>query len=115
MYETLNEKNILMDIFVNSLFWVHILVILSSLFIGLFFSFPIVLLLILVHRIHVIAFKECALSKIHKYFRGLPTDMSFLQFASLKLLKKRISVKQSKCLDYFFVFFTITMAIFYPL
>jgi len=110
MYKTL-EKTRYRELALDILFWMHIGVIIFSLFIGLLVSLTIALLLILLHRIHIIVFKECLLSKLHKYLGGLSSDISFLQFASLKLLRKKISLQQSNRLDYGFVLIYVTIAV----
>ena len=99
----------------NVLFWLHIGVILFGLFIGLLISLPIVLFLVLLHRIHMIVFKDCLLSKLQKYLRGFPEYMSFLQFASLRLFGKNISLRQSNRLDYTFALFSVTIALLHTL
>jgi len=88
---------------IDVLFWLHILVILFAVLMGLFVSLPLVLLLIFLHRIHLTFFKECLLSKLQRRLRGLPSDMSFLQFVSFKFFGKKISLRQSYYLDYGFV------------
>lgn len=96
---------------VDVLFWLHIFVILFALLMGLFVSLPLVLLFIFLHRVHLTLFKECLLSKLQKYLRGLPFDMSFLQFVGLKIFGKKITLRQSYCLDYGFVLCSTLVAV----
>lgn len=97
-------------IILESIFWIHIGVIVSALFIGIFVSLPVVLFLVVVHRAHVFALEECILSKLHKKRRGMPKNMTFLQFTSQKIFGKNISLQQSHLLDYGLVLICISIA-----
>ena len=116
MYETIFGEEVYHGIISEFLFLLHITVIIFAIFIGLFVSFPVVLLLVFLHRLHIFIFKEeCVLSKLQKYLGALPKNMSFLQFARLRLFGRNISLRQSNSLDYVFVFFSISIAFLYSL
>jgi len=85
----------------NFLFWFHVIFIFSAILVGLFLSLWTVVVLIVLHRLHVIAFKGCLLSRLQNMTGGLPKDMSFLQLAARKIFQKNISLMQSQKLDYF--------------
>ena len=97
------------------LFWIHVGGIIFVLLIGFLFTLPTVLLVVVIHRSHTLVFKECLLSKLQKNLGGLPKNMSFLQFASLRLFAKNISSKQSHLLDYSFVFICVGIAYLHAL
>jgi|GEM_PF-6004935 len=83
------------------LFWFHIIFIFSAILVGLFLSPWTVIILIVLHRLHMVAFKGCLLSRLQNRIGGLPKDMSFLQLAAKKIFQKNISLMQSQKLDYF--------------
>jgi len=97
---------------VDLLFVFHILFIIFGVFMGIFLSFPVVIMLILLHRMQFFIFNDCLLSKLQKRSRGLPPDTHFLQFVVLKIFNKKISEQQSKQLDYTLVLLSVTIAVF---
>ncbi|MBS3127305.1 hypothetical protein J4228_04010 [Candidatus Woesearchaeota archaeon] len=96
---------------VDVLFWLHMAVILFGVFMGLLFSFPIVLLIIGVHRTQFLIFKDCLISKLQKRLHGIPLGTHFLQFAVVKMFGKEISERQAKQIDYFLLGSTLAIAL----
>lgn len=82
------------------LFWMHALFLAVAVFLGLFVTPLAALLLIAVHRLHVILFGECALSKIQRRVGGLPPGVNFLQHLALEIFGREISYRSSQILDY---------------
>ena len=107
----LNLIKMIREILNEIIFWIHIMVIVFAIFLGVFVYLPFVILAIILHRVHVFAFNDCLLSKLQRKFGGLPKNMNFLQNATLKLFGKNINVKQSNYLDYLLALISITIAL----
>ena len=69
------------------LFWLHAGIILAGTLLGLFVSMMTVYWTILIHRIHIIIFGGCIISKYQKKLGGLPKDMKFLQYVIIDLME----------------------------
>ena len=97
--------------FLEALFWLHILVIVLGVLMGLIFPLPLVLGIVFVHRLQFLLFKDCLLSKAQKKLQGLPEKKPFLQFAVHKIFNWKISDRQSHNLDYLLVALTVAIAV----
>lgn len=97
------------------LFWSHLAIIAFALSIGFFLPLPIVVFLVLAHRIHVYLFNGCAFSRLQKKAGTLPSDVAFLQNVCKRLLKINLNLRQSKVLDYTIVSIPVSVSflIFY--
>ena len=82
------------------LFWLHAGIILVGTLLGLFVSMMTVYWTILIHRIHIIIFGGCIISKYQKKLGGLPKDMKFLQYVIYRFNGNLISKKQERIFDY---------------
>lgn len=101
-----------MDPMNNSLFWAHILFIFAAISTGLYLPITTVLILIILHRIHVLIFNECLFSRLQKCLGGIPQNQNFLQYTSEKLFNKKITISQSKYLDLSIAFTPLILATF---
>ena len=97
----------------ESLFWIHILIMILAIFIGLFLSFFSVIIIIIVHRLHIYTFKECILFKLQRKIDIVPANITFPQFISRKIFGKDINLQQSHLLDYSLVIACISVAWFF--
>ena len=84
------------------IFWFHLLFVIFATLVGLFLPPAFVVLLVVLHRIHILVFRGCILSKIQRYLGGLSDDVNFFQFASKKVAGKDISLFQSRIIGYIF-------------
>jgi uncharacterized membrane protein len=95
----------------ESLFWLHVAVILAGLLMGLVLPLPIVVIAVIIHRLHVLMFDGCILSKYQASKNGLSRSENFLQhmvqrFAGIKMSKKNASI-----LDYGIALSSIIIAV----
>lgn len=91
------------------LFWIHCALVLGAVLSGLFIPLAFVCALALIHRAHMVVFRGCALSRLQKALGGLPDQMDFLEFASRRLLRKKLTQRESMILDYSFL--TVSLGI----
>ena len=82
------------------LFWLHVCLVVGYLSLGLFFSFWIVAIVVLAHRLHYKIFDGCILSKLQKKVKGLAEDRFFLQEAVWRFLRVEISPRTANVIDY---------------
>ena len=104
-----------MKYFHETLFWAHLLFIIIVMFIGLVFPLWLVVILIVLHRIHVIYFGSCLFSVFQQKTGGLSTEENFLQDVTYKLFKKKITKRQTTILDYTIVTTSLVIAIVHTL
>lgn len=84
---------------VEFLFWFHLLLILFALFAGLILPWWLVLIAAALHRVQIIVFGGCLLSLLQERLGGLPEGLSFLQYATSRLLEQTISYETAHLLD----------------
>jgi len=82
------------------LFWLHVFLVLGYLCLGLFFSFWIVAIVVLAHRLHYKIFNGCVLSKLQRKAKGLADDQFFLQEAVRRFFRINITPKTAEIIDY---------------
>lgn len=92
------------------LFWVHVGVGLVGASVGFYLSLPIVLGLIVVHRLHLLVFRGCAISRFQQYLGHFPEQVNFLQVVAKKILKRDINSFQVILADYTLVIIPISAA-----
>lgn len=107
------RKSLYLSILHEILFWVHVGMILLGLFIGLFLSLPVVFVLLVLYRIHLRVFRECVFSRLQKYLKAIPEDLSFFQFALQRLFSMRISRQQNQRVHVLFALFCLLIAVIY--
>ena len=93
------------------IYWFHIGVIIFGVLMGLVLSLPVCLLIIAVHRAHMIYLNDCLLFKIQRKVQGLPRESRFLQYALARTFSTDISAKQAHQLDYMLVFASVIIAV----
>lgn len=74
-----------MRVYIEFLFWFHLLLILAVVLIGYFLPPLFVFIFIIVHEIHVKIFHGCILTNYEKYLHGLPKSADFFQYAVKRL------------------------------
>lgn len=89
------------------LFWLHIFVIIGAVASGFFLPFPVVIVLIAVHKIHLAIFGDCLLTLLKRYRRAIASDENFLQYAARKLFGKEITRRASDSINYLIYALTI--------
>jgi len=94
----------------RTLFWLHLTVIIGAISIGFFLSLPVVLAIVAAHRLHVIAFGGCLISRLQLRLGSMPTSANFLQIAAQKFFRQNLSLPQSKIVDYSLASLPISIA-----
>lgn len=89
-----------MRIVYEILFLVHLVAILLAISIGFFLPLSIVVALVFLHRIHILVFHGCVLSRIQRVLGGLPCNQGFLEICAQRIFKKTITRRQGALLDY---------------
>lgn len=82
------------------LFWTHVGVGLFGASVGFYLSLPIVLGLVILHRIHILLFRGCFISKIQQALGHFPEQVNFLQIVVRKFLNRDITPLQVRIFDY---------------
>lgn len=95
------------------LFWLHVALVLSMILAGFVLSPTLMIILVVLHRAHMLMFNGCAFSKIQKHFGGLPEDVKFLQLAIKRIFKKSISLRQSYVIDGLLTIFAVAISFFH--
>ena len=98
-------------IILESLFWLHMIIIIIGVLMGLVLPLPVVLIIVIIHRLQFLLFDDCLLSKYQKQLQGISQHTHFLQFAVKKIFNKNINDKQSHWLDYGLVGAALVIAI----
>jgi len=82
------------------LFWVHASFIIFAASIGFFLPLPIVIFLVILHRIHIHVFDGCILSRFQQSIGAFTRNFNFLQVVFFRILNKSLTIKQCRFLDY---------------
>lgn len=83
------------------LFWTHIAVIFAAVSIGFFFQFWVTMAIVILHRLHLIVFNGCLISKIQEKIGGaIRAHDDFLQEVARRFFERKITPAQSKKIDY---------------
>lgn len=84
----------------NFLFWFHVCVVGAAVASGFLLSLPLVLALILLHKIHLHIFGDCILTRMKRYRGVLAADKNFLQYAARRLFTIDLSARASNYVNY---------------
>jgi hypothetical protein len=102
--------------FINeTLFWLHVVITVSGIFVGYIFSLPIVILLISLHRLHWYVLDDCVLTKLQKRLGGLPKEVSFMQHAIHRFMGKKISMQSATRVSYSFITTSVLISVLHTL
>lgn len=82
------------------LFWFHLLIIALAVMSGLFLPPAAVVILIALHKIHLIVFGDCLLTLLKRYIGAITYYEDFIQFAGRRLFRKTITNEQSKAIQW---------------
>lgn len=94
----------------EGLFWAHVAIIVSGIYMGLVLPFLAVVIIVFLHRLHLLIFDGCIFSKLQSSQKGLAENENFLQNMTLRLFKVRINKKVAKVLDYAIVSLSLIVA-----
>lgn len=94
------------------LFWGHLLLLLFAVLAGLFLPFWWVVGLAVLHRLQMIVFDNCLLSRLQHALGGLPDGPNFIQYALERLFAWQTTPGQGKLLDYGLVATSLLIAFF---
>jgi uncharacterized membrane protein len=94
----------------ESLFWLHVAVIVAGLFMGLVLPLQLVVAIVALHRLHLFVFDGCILSKYQTTKSGLASSENFLQHMTRRLIGKNIEARTAKMLDYGIALSSIAIA-----
>jgi len=90
------------------LFWLHLAVIFLSIISGFFLPLPFVILLVVLHKIHLIVFGDCLLTLLKRYRSVLRSDENFIQYTVKRFLSRRISARTSEAINYLIYILTLS-------
>ncbi len=93
------------------LFWLHIAAIILAVLSGLWLPTALVLVLIVLHKIHLVVFGDCLLTKLKKYAKIISKDEVFFQYATKRLLKVVTSKRESELINYAIYALTILLSL----
>jgi len=93
------------------LFWFHIGVIIFAVLSGLWLPTSVVLVLIVLHKIHLIVLGDCLLTKLKKYTKIIASDEDFLQYAAKRLFGAVIGKHASELINYAIYALTILISL----
>jgi len=82
------------------LFWTHFLVGAFGVTIGFYLSLPIVVGLLILHRLHLIVFRGCVITRIQWYLGHFPDHVDFLEVVAKKFTGRDITRTQLKVFEY---------------
>ncbi|MBI4095079.1 MAG: hypothetical protein HY435_02725 [Candidatus Liptonbacteria bacterium] len=82
------------------LFWLHVFVIAAAIVSGFFLPLPLVLALIVLHKLHLRVFGDCILTRMKRYHGTLAADENFLQYAARRFFSVDLSVRGSDYVNY---------------
>ncbi len=78
----------------------HFTVGLAAVTIGFYASLPLVLFLVILHRVHLVVFDGCVITRVQQYLGHFPRQVDFLEIVWKRFLKKDLTYLQTKVLDY---------------
>jgi len=82
------------------LFWTHFLVGVFGITVGFYFSLPMVLGLVILHRIHLVVFRGCFITRIQHYLGHFPRQVDFLEVVAKRFIGREITPLQLRIFDY---------------
>lgn len=82
------------------LFWTHFLVGAFGVTLGFYLSLPMVVGLVILHRIHLFVFDGCAITRLQQYLGHFPRQVDFLEVVAKKFIGKDITRIQLKAFEY---------------
>jgi len=82
------------------LFWTHFLVGAFGVTVGFYLSLPMVVGLIALHRLHLVIFRGCAITRIQHYLGHFPGHVDFLEVVAKRFTGRDITPLQLKIFDY---------------
>ena len=98
------------QLLVQFLFWLHVTIIVAGIMMGLWLPLWLVAMMIIGHRFHLYLFDGCLFSRLQTRLGALEADLNFLQDASRKLFRKRISKAQAERVDQWILRITLSIA-----
>ena len=81
------------------IFWFHVFLVGCVVASGLWLSFWIVTMIMVLHRLQFLLLKGCVLSHLQEKIEPFPNGMCFLQYAWFRITGIRIDEKQGRWLD----------------
>ena len=82
------------------LFWAHFLVGVFGVTIGFYLSLPMVVGLIVLHRMHLVVFRGCAITRFQQYLGHFPEHIDFLEVVAKRFTGHDITPLQLRIFDY---------------
>ncbi|OGY57634.1 MAG: hypothetical protein A3C03_00300 [Candidatus Colwellbacteria bacterium RIFCSPHIGHO2_02_FULL_45_17] len=82
------------------LFWGHFLVGAFGVTVGFYLSLPMVIGLVVLHRLHLVLFRGCAITRFQQYLGHFPDHVDFLEVVAKKFTGREITRVQLKIIDY---------------
>lgn len=82
------------------LFWSHFILIVLAIASGFFLHWSVVLILIFFHKIHLLIFGDCILTRLKWHKRTIGAEENFLQYAVRRFFMKRITTQTSEYINH---------------
>lgn len=94
------------------LFWLHIVIIAGAIVSGFFLPLPVVIAAIVIHKLHLIIFGDCLLTKMKRNIAAIEKNEDFLQHAVRRFFHQHINQTQSNVINYCIYGITLLLSIF---
>lgn len=93
------------------LFWLHTAVIAGATASGFFLPLPVVIASIVIHKLHLVIFGDCLLTKMKRYLAAIDKSEDFIQHAVKRFFHHHISRTQSNFVNYGIYGITLLLSI----
>ena len=93
------------------LFWLHVVIIAIAIVSGFFLPLPVVIAAIVVHKLHLVIFGDCLLTKIKRHIAAIEKSEDFLQHAVRRFFHQPINRTQSNFINYCIYGITLLLSI----
>lgn len=93
------------------IFWLHIIVIAGAIASGFFLPLPVAIVTIVIHKLHLLIFSDCLLTKMKRRIAALDESEDFLQHAVRRFFHQHINQTQSNLINYGIYGITLLLSI----
>lgn len=82
------------------LFWTHVLAGAFGVTLGFYLSLPMIIGLVILHRMHLFVFRGCAITRFQQYLGHFPEHVNFLEVVAKRFIGRDITPLQLRIFDY---------------
>lgn len=97
--------------FSEFLFWLHVVTIAIAIISGFFLPLPVVIAAIVVHKLHLVIFGDCLLTKMKRQIATIEKNEDFLQHVARRFFHQHINQTQSNFINYCIYGITLLLSI----